>query len=47
MSDEIKSETPTESTERRVWETPSLTRLDTEQAEGSFAGIGVDAGIYS
>ncbi len=47
MSDEIKSETPADSTERRVWETPSLTRLDTEDAEGSFAGVGADAGIYS
>ena len=46
MSDEIKSETLTESTERRVWETPSLVRLDTEDAEAA-AGVGADAGIYS
>lgn len=46
MSDEIKSETSTESTERHVWETPSLTRLDTEDAEAGF-GFGVDGGVYS
>lgn len=46
MSDEIKSETLTESTERRAWQTPSLTRLDTEDAEVG-AIVGPDFGFDS
>ncbi len=46
MSDEIKSETLTESTERRAWQTPILTRLDTECAEVN-AFVGPDYGYAS
>lgn len=46
MSQEFKSEDLPEPTERRVWETPSLTRLDTEDAQVA-AGVGPDYAVYS
>lgn len=46
MSDEIKSETLAEPTEHRAWETPILTRLDTEGAEVN-AIFGPDYGYAS
>ncbi|MDP3401891.1 MAG: hypothetical protein Q8R97_12290 [Brevundimonas sp.] len=46
MSDEIKSEALSESAERGVWETPILTRLDTEDAEVG-AIVGPDFGFDS